>query len=236
MKKNGVLWMCIILSVAGLFSGCALAHRMPLAIQDVTKPLPSRAEEIAVYFEESIPAKPLPETIWDNTTGAVWDVEESTQIGFTQTYRGGVVPTPFVVVGVATIDSRIVIPFGRNFTGVFESALKKSFSKYFLCYDTSCLTACIEQNNPSKVLRIKITSFQTWENPLNHINFQIKGSCRVLHKDGTLLKEYVFEKTMLTRPIGTTLSRAGDFIDEMNKLLNDFSADLTVEIITKLFV
>ena len=52
----------------------------------VRVPLPAHSEPAIVYFEEAVPHRPLPETIWDNTVGPSWNVEESRQIGFTQEY------------------------------------------------------------------------------------------------------------------------------------------------------
>jgi hypothetical protein len=236
MKRNSILCACIGLLVVGLLSGCFWDRRKPLLIQDVVQALSSHADEIVVYFEESVPAKPLPETVWDNTTGPIWDVAESNQIGFTQHYSGMILPLPPGLATMVTVRTRIVMPFGRNLTGVFESAVKKSFAKCSLCYDSPCFKTMTAQIKPTKVLRIKIDYFQTWEGPLNHLNLYAKGSCKVLSNDGTLLNEYPFEKAILKSKLGSIFATHSSAIDAMNRLLNEFSTELTMEIITRSFV
>jgi hypothetical protein len=216
----------------GLIAGCSWDRRKPLIIQDISRPLPVYHDSVVVYFEEFIPGKPLPETVWDNAVGPLWDVGASNQIGFTQNYSGTILPLPPGVVSIMIIRTRIVMPFGRNFTGVFESALKKSFARYSVCYDDSCLQRSILQGNATKVLIIKVSSFHTWEGPMNHLNFYAKGSCKVLNKDGTPIKEYSFQRTMPGNKLGGVFNTHSSMIDAMNRFLNQFSEDLAADIIT----
>jgi hypothetical protein len=95
-------------------------------------------EGIHVAFEETLPSKPLSETVWDNAKGPFWDVEESKQIGFTQDYSkfmpvaasagiiGGAVGGAIagLAAGPELVNTRIVIPFGRIFSKTFEDLAK----------------------------------------------------------------------------------------------------------------
>jgi hypothetical protein len=85
----------------------------------------------------------LNETVWDNATGAFWDVKESKQIGFTQDYSkfipvaatagiiGGAVggAVAGAAAGPQLVDTRIVIPFGNVFSITFESAITRNIKR-----------------------------------------------------------------------------------------------------------
>jgi len=231
--------ICILLIT--FLSACSWERRSPLTMGEISQPLPSRSENIVVYFAESVPSKPLPETVWDNVSGPFWNVTESNQIGFTQHYKAQFFAIPPALLpavalsGVNLIDSQIMMPFGRTFTGVFESALKKSYSKYHICYASPCIEASIQQADYNRALKIKISYFYVWEGPLNHLNLYVKGSCKLMNKDGTLIKEYDFERDMLKQKLGSALSTHSSFITEMNRLLNKFAEDLSLEILTKIY-
>jgi hypothetical protein len=38
---------------------------------------------VILFLEPVIPDMPLKETVWDNDSGPLWDIEESDKIGFT---------------------------------------------------------------------------------------------------------------------------------------------------------
>lgn len=238
MHKNRYSFAVAGIILACLFSACSIDwdRRKPLVVQDVTQQLPVYSDIVAVYFEESVPNRPLVETVWDNVSGPLWNVEESNRIGFTQTYSGPAPLLPPGFLGVIVIRTRIVMPFGRTFTGVFESALRRSFSKYSVCFDNACFNRSMTQGGPSKLLQIKISSFYTWEGPTNHLNLYAKGSCKIFNKEGTLLNEYPFEKSVLSHKLGNIFNTHSNFIDAMNTLLNQFCEGLTTELITKSFI
>jgi hypothetical protein len=238
MRRNFAWAALIALLIAGSVSGCSWSQewRRPLVVQDMARQLPTYPDTAVVYFEEAIPTKPLLETVWDNVTGVFWDAGESKQIGYTRNYSGVMIlPLPIGVAATMRTHTRIVMPFGRSFAEVFESALRKSFSKYFMCYDNSCLTTSTAQNGHAKVLRIKIESFATWEDPRNYLNLYAKGLYIVMNDDGTAHSEYQFKKSILKSRMGNVFNTHDSIIDTMNDLLNELSADLTAEIITKSF-
>lgn len=239
MKRKRFPLVIICTLIVALLSSCSWQRRKPLTIGEISQELPPHTENIVVYFVEVVPSKPLFETVWDNVSGPFWNVTESNQIGFTQHYKPQffAIPPPLLPVaaqsGVNLVDSQIMMPFGRTFTGVFESALKKSFHNYQVCYDNSCLEKSIQQANYTQALKIKITYFYVWEGPLNHLNLYVKGDCKLLNKNGTMVKEYDFERDMLHQKLGSVLSTHSSFIAEMNRLLNKFADDLSFEVITK---
>jgi hypothetical protein len=237
-KHLSVVIICAL--VIAFLSACSWERRKPLTVGEISRQFPSHTENIVVYFVEVVPSKPLPETVWDNVSGPFWNIAESNQIGFTQHYKAQFFAIPPALLpavaqsGVNLIDSQLMMPFGRTFTGVFESALKASFSKYQICYDNPCVEKSIQQADYNRVLKIKISNFNVWEGPLNHLNLYVKGSCKLIHKDGTMVKEYEFESELLKQTLGSVLSTHSSMITEMNRLLNKFAEDLSVEIFTKL--
>ena len=183
MKTHKVLLaFCLIFAIGSTTSCTSLARRKPLEIAPYNQQLTlNDIHEISVVFEEVIPSRPLNETVWDNATGAFWDVEESKQIGFTQDYSkflpvaasagllGGAVGGAVVggIAGPELVNTRIVIPFGNIFSKTFESAVDRNIEKHSACYQPGCpLRVTIHPNS----LKIKIGGFYVWEGPLNHLN------------------------------------------------------------------
>jgi hypothetical protein len=79
-------WLLLI----PLLTACGITlspvKRKPLEIGLFKTQLPSHSQKMLVRFEDTVPSKPLSETVWDNVSGPFWDVEESQQIGYTQNY------------------------------------------------------------------------------------------------------------------------------------------------------
>jgi hypothetical protein len=197
-------------------------------------------DDLKIIFQEVIPGKPLNETVWDNATGAFWDVKESKQIGFTQNYSkfiplaatagviGGAVGGAIAgaAAGPQLVDTRIVIPFGNVFSNTVESALGKNIKRYLVCFNSACSAQKFAEND----LTIKIDNFYVWEGPLNHLNFYVKGEC-LYTRNGSEAKKYDFEKSMLSQKLGTMMSTHASFLNEMNRLANIFSEEITTDII-----
>ncbi len=111
---------------------------------------------------------------------------------------------------------------------MFLSASQKHFPDSRICFDDSC----VERSSAPDVLRIKIDNFLVWESPLNHLNMYAKGIASHL-QNGKPVKEYQFERSMLSQKVGGVLSTHGKFLDEMDRITNAFSQELTAEIFEK---
>ena len=124
--------------------------------------------------------------LWDNVSGAFADTRESEQIGFTQDYSkfipasaaGGTLGG--AIVGTQPGYTRIVIPFGRIFEGVFQQGLQKVFPNSLTCFDDSCELEKLKSATPTYVVRLKVSEFQVLENPLNHLNLKAIVECKAL--------------------------------------------------------
>lgn len=75
------LCVCAVLSISACGATLSPVKRKPLKIQPFQADVPRNPMKLAVRFEDTIPGKPLPETVWDNATGAFWDERESRRIG-----------------------------------------------------------------------------------------------------------------------------------------------------------
>jgi len=232
--------VCLVFSLLAV-SSCTLERRRDLSVDSYSQQLTLRnTGDLKVIFQDVIPGKPLNETVWDNATGAFWDVKESKQIGFTQDYSkfipvaatagiiGGAVggAVAGAAAGPQLVDTRIVIPFGNVFSGTFESAIGKNIKHYLVCFNSTCSAQKFSEND----LTIRINNFYVWEGPLNHLNFYVKGEC-IYKQNGTETKKYDFEKSMLSQKLGTMMSTHASFLKEMNRLANVFSQELTTDII-----
>jgi hypothetical protein len=196
--------------------------------------------DMHVTFEAVIPGKPLNETVWDNAKGPFWDIKESQQIGFTQDYSkfipvaatagvfgGGIGGAAAgAAAGPELVKTRIVIPFGNIFSRTFESALENNIGEYSICYQPNCNSKSVSQN----VLKIKINEFYVWEGPLNHLNLILKGNT-ISSKNGTVIKKHTFEKSMLSKKLGTVMSTHATFMKEMNRLSNLLAQEASTDIL-----
>ena len=243
----------LLLFTAGLIfvTGCGTTlspvKRTPVQISKIETSLPSNDQKMLVQFERTLPGTPLTETVWDNASGAFADVSESKQIGFTQNYKksipatavasavGGVVAGGVVYGVIATRPhyTRIVIPFGRIFEGVFQSGLQKAFPNSQTSLNES---AALPLTTQSSVVSLKVVEYQVWEEPLNHINMRAVFECKVYQSAITSQPAFVFEvrQEKTEQSIGSVMTTSSGFIKKMNKITNDFAASLSEEILGKL--
>lgn len=250
MKRDRTaLYAIIIFFLSAFLFSCAssTSRRAALIITPYTQRLSvSGLEEITLLFNEVIPGKPLNETVWDNVAGPFWDVKESGQIGFTQEVSrswpvsfsvgvmggsGGVTSTGGGI-GVSTeqkppkTKNRMVIPFGNIFSRTVESAVKNNIKYSTACYKPSCVSLSFSRN----VLRIAITNVSVWEEPSNHLNMTVHGKSTFL-KNGTVVKEYEFDKAALSQFLGPAASSPNTFIDELNRTATMLAQEATTDII-----
>lgn len=233
-SKGKLLFLIIIVTV--FTTSCSFSRRQSLTIGSIDNKMPIYSGRITICFEEVVVGKPFNETVWDNISGPFWDIKESNQIGFTQNYKPQFLLIPVFLVpdtaktGRNLVNTRIIVPFGRTFTGIFESAVKKSFSDYYICFNDEIRKTIIEQKHPQYILKIRFYSFYVWEQPLNHINFYSKGQIEYYDTDSKLVKEHYFEKNMLRYKLGNVFNTHSMFIKEMNKAINNFSEDIIIDI------
>lgn len=234
-SKRSLLKCLCLVTLTTILTSCAWPRRNDVEITPFNQQIKAAAvKSLQIELEESVPGKPLNETVWDNVSGPFWDIKESKLIGFTQNYKPQFFAIPPLLLPIAAqsgmnlIDSRIVIPFGNILSSMVESAAQRNFAASKICFDENCIA------NPSDVgvLKIKIDNFLVWEHPLNHLNLYIKGKSTYIQNDSKM-KEYVFEKSRLTKKLGSVFSTHSMIITEMNKMANQFAEEVTAEIITK---
>ncbi len=189
---------CIVL-LAALLASCAQSGRKPLEPISFSRTLPDLpGGAIVVGFEESVPGKPLAETVWDNVSGPFWDAAESKQIGFTLDYKPQFFFVPpemvplYAKAGINLNDTRLIVPFGNILSSTVASAARKNFSQVNLCYDEEC----VRSSNAPTALRIKVEQFFVWESPVNHMNLYVKGRS-LCSRNGTAPKEHRFERHLM---------------------------------------
>jgi hypothetical protein len=236
MRIKSFTLVCLFTVVTTmLLTSCALPRRKDIDVSSFNQKVSViPVQNITIKFEESVQGKPFKETVWDNVSGPFWDIEESRQIGFTQNYKPQFFAIPPILLpvaaqsGVNLINTRILIPFGNVLSSMVDSAARKSFVASTICFDDMC----VNKSSAPNILKIKIDNFLVWELPLNHLNLYAKGkSTHILN--GKIIKEYQFEKSMLSQKLGSVLSTHSKFMNEMNRLTNQFAEELTAEILEK---
>jgi hypothetical protein len=238
-RTAALLSFAIAISI--LTSGCGVTlspvKRAPLEISSVNTPVAPQPDKVLVRFENTLPNGPLAETVWDNgSAGPFIDPKESQQIGFTQNYKEML---PAAVAGGAAAGAavatrpeytRIVIPFGRLFEGVFQSGIQKAFPNASICPDETCATT----GTPTPVIKLKVKEFRVWESPLNHINLAATVELRVYRGNMGSPQTYIMQHEVDRQSLGSVMSTSSGFIRAMNKISNDFAATLSEQILEKL--
>jgi hypothetical protein len=222
-------------------SGCGVTlspvKRAPLEISTFNTSVAPRADKVLVRFENTLPNGPLAETVWDNGfDGPFVDVQESQQIGFTQNYKEML---PAATIGGAAAGAavasrpeytRVVIPFGRLFEGVFLSGLQKAFPNASVCPDESCGST----DSSTPLVKLKVKEFRVWEAPLNHLNLAATVECRVYRSNAGSPQLFVVQHEIDGQSIGSVMTTSSGFIRAMTKISNDFAATLSEQILEKL--
>jgi hypothetical protein len=195
-----------------------------------------------IEFENSLPDEPLDETVWDNVSGALWDKDESLQIGYTQDYSKMIVATAAggaiggaaigATMGPEIIDTRIVIPFGRIFSEEFRLGLQQAFPDSSIYVSSQNLEKRTDVNE--RMVKIKINEFKVWERPLNHINFEADIQMRIspTNKEPEFICDV--HDQMTNQLIGTAMSTSSGFIAKINKLSNQFAINLSTKLLEKM--
>ncbi len=234
--------LSVAVAISFLMSGCGVTlspvKRAPLEISTFNTSVSPRPEKVVVRFENTLPNGPLAETVWDNgTSGPFIDAAESQQIGFTQNYEEMM---PAAAVGGAAMGAavatrpeytRIVIPFGRLFEGVFQSGLQKAFPNSSVRPDESSESKT--SDTPMAVLKLRVKEFRVWEGPLNHINLAATVECRVYRGNTANPEIFQVQHEINGQSIGSVMSTSRGFIHAMNKISNDFAATLSEQILEK---
>jgi len=243
--KIRFLHICLLMVLMGLICGCGITlspiKRRPLEITPLTTLLAPDQAAILVKYEGPLPGVPLVLTVWDNEPSAFPDSVESKQIGFTQDYSKtepvGMNPGAGGYSAAFQPDyTRIVIPFGRLFEGVFQSGLQQAFPHGLV--DTNEVDPIPSQaaDGVSKIVSIKVTDFQVWEKPLNHINLKASVECKIY--DPSDIKQpvlaFISQKEVDSQPLAAGLVTSDHLIRNMSKIVSQFAGSISEDILEQL--
>jgi len=179
----------------------------------------------AAVFEEVIPGKALPETVWDND-GPFWDQKYSQRIGFIQHYTDYFFYTE--------IETRFMLPFGRIFSDVMTSAISNACPSVRVAYhpaDAQPLTAGDKAADIQII--IKINRFSVSEEPLNHMNYSLGCHYQVIDRTKNVSHDYDLTRKAGPIPIGFTTHSAA--VDEIDRQVRMMAEDATTEILKNCF-
>jgi hypothetical protein len=191
--------------------------------------------KILVCFYQTIQGVRLDETVWDNFFGPHQDVDESSQIGFTQ-HRNFHSVVPIVPNGIdpgTGTNSQIMIPFGNLLSETLLSSIDSSRTSVLVAFDSKTATELNSSHHPTRILEVKVDSFFVWEEPLNHLNYSTVVSCRVRDSSGAVLAEQRIHQSALGNELGGVLSSSRTFLDAMNASAGAFTRDVITEILRR---
>jgi len=102
--------------------------------------------------------------------------------------------------------------------------------------DDSSELKTLQSGTTRDIVRVKITEFQVWENPLNHINLKAKVDCKVYRADKPDEPEFIYEarNQATNQSIGSMMTTSSGFIRNLNRIANEFAAALSEDILENL--
>lgn len=241
IKATVVFFTTVILSGCGGIT-MSPVKRAPLKVAPYQSSLAPNENRLLVSFEGPFPNQRLAETVWDNVRGAFVDSVESNQIGFTQNYGKMIQGTAIagsvggLVAATQPDYTQIVIPFGRIFEEEFRSGLSKAFPHSTSCKFKGCRDEYPQSYMPQYSVTLKVTEFQVWESPLNHLNLIASVDCKAIRIDGDKKQEVTYhaQKRLERQSLGSIMTTSQGFIQEMNNLSNRFASELAEDILTDL--
>jgi hypothetical protein len=225
--RAGLILMVPFLFVTGCGVTLSPVKRKPLEILPMQTRLAASTQKLQVTFENTLPDIPLADTVWDNSQTAFVDPIEADQIGFTQDYTRPLMNGAPAM--VAPSYTRLVIPFGHIFEGVFQSGLKQAFP------DATVTLTATNATAKSYIVKLKVIDFEVWEEPLNHINLKAVVECRFRPAGTSDQTEFVYvaRAESLEQSIGALATSAG-IMKNMETIANNFAAQLSEDILEHL--
>lgn len=236
--------LSLIIAASVFSSGCGVTlspvKRAQVQISPVKFPLETNSQRIFFQFEGTLPNVPLANTVWDNVGGAFPDPKGSEYIGYVQDYSK-LVPPEFGPTGVAIAITaatrpdytRIVIPFGRIFEGVFQSGVKNVFPNAIERLDADEISQLAAPAH-GYIVSLRVINFEIWEHPLNHINLKAAVGCKLIRmgKNGASESDFEADYQTTNQVVGTVFTTTSSgVVRNMNKVSNKFAADLSTEIL-----
>lgn len=259
-----IVALSVAVAVSIFVSGCGVTlspvKRAPVQISPIKLSPDSNPQAIVVEFESTLPNEPLADTLWDNIGGTFADTTGSEYIEYVQDYRKlraafeGVdddenaywrlAPSAFGDVGGAAAAiaagtrpdyTRIVIPFGRIFEGVFRSGVLDVYPNAIIGTDADEINQA-KTSAREYAVSLRVTDFEVWEHPLNHINMKASVEYRltVTGQAGAPASVYEAQYQVTNQAIGSLITTSRGFVHNLNKVSNEFAAGLSIEILQAL--
>ncbi|MBN1587420.1 MAG: hypothetical protein JW937_08380 [Candidatus Omnitrophica bacterium] len=244
MKKTGlqtVTLLLLLLLVVGL-TACMAATTQPYQKarwdQALIGAMEQRPGAVLLRFEEVLPDRPLNETTWHIKKGPTWDPQRSHLIGFYHDYKVSTIGAgQSTTVGITSIATHIVIPFGQLFPQALTALLESSFESVSVAYDDATEIRLMEQRHPDYVIRIQVEDFQLWEEPSDYLNLTARVETSMVPLTGDVWDARVAESDSEVRGyrISAVTSTSGKTIQAINRAANQLSAQLAREVIEEAF-
>ena len=231
-------------------SGCTGLPRYQEVQTQYSLPTPaSLSTATIVLLEPVFPGKPFDEVVSDNVIGAMWNPEESQQIGFTQHYGDTLAKhgpqlallamlPPNIAIGMAAsgqagsfnVSSRIMIPYGRYITSNLRDVLASASRESVVCTDDACVQSALKSKANSQLIQVQFTKFSVAENKANTLTLIVEGTATSVSNGRT--KSVEIRQSIVDRSITAEGSFHSDFLRTMNKMANEISSSVAQQIYT----
>jgi|GEM_PF-3060840 len=215
--------------LALLAAGCTFQsdRSRPLKSPPYTAGLERHNVHLAVVFDQVIPDKPLPETVWDNpgtpwgSSSPFWDRRYSERVGFIRYY------TDYFF--YAKFETRVIVPFGRIFSDVLSSAASNACSSVQVAYDPAGAKRLASDGPPGMQVIVKLSRFSVVEEPKYQVNYSLDCHYQVIDRVKNVSRDYDLSRK--TGPFSLEMGESAATVDEIDRRARAMAEDAATEIL-----
>lgn len=237
----------LALSIAAAVAGCAAPVYQPVQPK-LSSAVPARSDASPVILLQPVVAgKPFDEIVSDNVRGAMWNPDESGQIGFTQNYADTLAKQgpqialmasapANVGIGMAAsgqsgfnVSSRIMVPYGRYITANLRELMAQSAPNATLCLDQQCVQSKPQAGHATPLVTVRFTQLSVAENKTNTLTLVVEGTATV-DQDGRT-RTIPIRHSIVERSITSEGMWHSAYLRVMNAAANEITSSVAQQVL-----
>jgi hypothetical protein len=243
-----VFFTLFVASFALTLSACGSLPRYQDVQTKYSSASPERMSAARVIFLEPVFAgKTFDELVCDNAVGAIWSVEESRKIGFTQNYSEttsklapqiallAVLPGPAAIglaasgqAGSINISSRIMVPYGRFITSNLRELLAAASPGTIVCLTPECVQSNLVADRNMGLITVQFSKLRVAEDKINTLTLVVEGSATMVLNGQSV--RVPISQSIINRSITSEGLFHSDVLRAMNKMANEISSSVAYQI------
>jgi hypothetical protein len=243
-----IIFASFITAFVLILSACGSLPRYQDAQAKYSLTYPEQISPARIIFLEPVfEGKAFDELVCDNAVGAMWSVEESKKIGFTQNYSEttskfapqmallATLPGPAAIglaasgqAGSFNISSRIMVPYGRFITANLRELLAAASPGTIVCLTSQCVQSNLVADRNMGLIIVKFSKLRVAEDKINTLTLVVEGSATMVLNGQSV--RVPIGKSIINRSITSEGLFHSDVLRAMNKMANEITSSVAYQI------